>query len=63
MTTIEKLAIKYFKATGKSPEYSFWNWLNSIGAEPNEKELLNILNDKELWNLNLNDKEDSNERN
>jgi len=56
MTTIEKLAIKYFKSTGKSPEYSFWNWLDSIGVSPNEKDLLNLLNDKEMWDTTKDDK-------
>lgn len=36
---IEKLDLKYFALTGHSPEYSFWAWLDSIGACANEKEL------------------------
>jgi hypothetical protein len=42
-TTIEELAIKYFAITGNSPEFSFWSWLDSIGAVPDEQELKEIL--------------------
>jgi hypothetical protein len=49
MTTIEKLAQKYFEATGDSPEYSFWGWLDAIGVPPVEEELLDLLNDTEYW--------------
>jgi len=48
-STIEKLALKYFKHTGKSPEYGFWSWLEALGAIPGEEELKNLLYDKELW--------------
>ena len=49
MTTIEKLSLKYFKHTGKSPEYSFWSWLEAMGVAVDEDVLKNLLNDKEVW--------------
>lgn len=49
MTTIEKLAKKYFEVYGDSPEFSFWGWLDALGVESTEKDLLELLNDTEFW--------------
>ena len=45
MTTFDKLAKKYFKKTGHSPEQSFFAWLLSLCIEPKEKELKKVLKD------------------
>lgn len=49
MTTIEKLAKKHFEVFGDSPEFSFWEWLGANFVEPNEEDLVRVLNDPEYW--------------
>ena len=39
---IDKLALRYFQLTGHSPDYSFWAWLDAIGAGESEESLLEI---------------------
>lgn len=39
---IEKLALRYFQLTGHFPEYSFWSWLDAIGAGESEEALEEI---------------------
>lgn len=48
-STIEKLAEKYFKVYGNSPDYEFFAWLSALAINPTEKELKKVLNDEELW--------------
>lgn len=43
MTVIEKLAALHFKLYGKSPEMSFWTWLDAHGIEPINTELAAFL--------------------
>lgn len=49
MTTIEKLALKYSEVFGDSPEYSFWSWLEAVGVNPDEEELITLLNGTAYW--------------
>jgi hypothetical protein len=44
LSIINKLALKYFQLTGHSPEYSFWSWLDAIGAGESEEALEEIYN-------------------
>lgn len=54
LTTLEKLQAKHFEVFGDSPEFSFFGWLDAIGATANETELKEILNDPDYWIKNEN---------
>lgn len=49
MSNIEELAKKYFEATGESPEYSFWGWLDAVEAQPNEEYLATMLKEWDTY--------------
>lgn len=40
---LNELYIAYLNRAGESPKFSFWNWLDAIGAQPAMKEIKKIL--------------------